>query len=139
MKGFLMCLATVLMAVVIQVPLTVLAAPGDLASAGKQFVELLAKEDYAGAIARFDAAMKTAFPEPKLRETWQAVQAQAGPFQKQLGVRATKVPGYDVVLVPCRFEHVTLDTKVVFDAKGQVTGLGFFPTASGPFRRIPTT
>lgn len=128
MKELLLCLARVLMVVAIQAPLTVRSAPGEVTSAGKQFVELLAKEDFAGAVARFDATMKTALPEPKLRETWQAVQAQAGPFQKQLGARATKVTGYDVVLVTCQFERTALDMKVVFDAKGQVAGLFFVPS-----------
>ena len=137
MKKLLLSLVMVLMVVAIQAPLTVRSAPGEVTSAGKQFVELLAKEDFAGAVARFDATMKTALPEPKLRETWQALQAQAGPFQKQHGARATKVGGYDVVLVTCQFERTALDTKVVFDAKGRVTGLFFVPShaaaeASGP-------
>src|ERR1035441_10296512 len=79
--------------------------------------------------------MKTALPEPKLRETWQTLQAQAGPFQKQLGARATTLAGYDVVLVTCQFKRMALDTKVVFDAEGLVAGLFFFPShadASGP-------
>ena len=130
-------LAMVWMVVAIQSPLTGWSAPGDVTSAGKQFVELLAKEDFAGAVARFDATMKTALPEPKLRETWQALQAQTGPFQKQLGARATKVAGYDVVLITCQFERTALDTKVVFNAKEQVAGLFFVPSqaaanASGP-------
>ena len=137
MKKLILSLAMVSMAVAIQAPLTVRSAPGGVTSAGERFVELLAKEDFAGAVARFDATMKTAMPEPKLRETWQALQAQAGPFQKQLGARATKVTGYDVVLVTCQFERTALDTKVVFDAKGQVAGLFFVPShaaaeASGP-------
>jgi dienelactone hydrolase len=114
--------------VAIQAPFTVWSAPGGVASAGKQFVELLAKEDFAGAVARFDATMKTALPEPELRETWQSLQAQTGRFQKQLGARATKVAGYDVVLVTCQFERTALDTKVVFDADGRVAGLFFVPS-----------
>jgi dienelactone hydrolase len=128
MKEYLLCLARVLMVVAIQAPLTVRSAPGEVTNAGKQFVELLAKEDFTGAVARFDATMKTALPEPKLRETWQTLQAQAGPFQKQLGARATKVAGNDVVLVTCQFERMALDTKVVFDVKGQVAGLFFVPS-----------
>jgi dienelactone hydrolase len=134
-KEYLLCLARVLMVVAVQAPLTVRSAPGEVTSAGKQFIELLAKEDFAGAIARFDTTMKTALPEPKLRETWQTLQAQAGRFQKQLGARATKLAGYDVVLVTCQFERMALDTKVVFDAEGLVAGLFFVPShadASGP-------
>jgi dienelactone hydrolase len=125
------------MVVALQAPLTVQSAPDEVASAAKQFVESLAKEDFAGAVTRFDATMKTALPEPKLRETWQTLQAQVGPFQKQLGVTATKLGEYDVVLVTCQFERMALDTKVVFDSKGQVAGLFFVPShaaanASGP-------
>ncbi len=127
-----MCLARVLMVVAIQAPLTVLATPAEVTSAGMQFVQLLAKEDYAGAVARFDATMKDVSPEPKLRETWQALLVQAGPFKKQLGARATKVAGYDVALVTCQFERMPLDTKVVFDATGKVTGLFFLPIDGGP-------
>jgi dienelactone hydrolase len=72
--------------------------------------------------------MRTALPEPKLRETWQTLQAQAGPFQKQLGARATKLAGYDVVLVTCQFKQMALDAKVVFDAKRRVAGLFFVPS-----------
>jgi len=109
----------------------------EIAASAAQFVDLLVKEDFAGAVARFDATMKTALPEPKLRETWQALLAKTGPFQKQLGARATKLAGYDVVLVTCQFERTALDTKVVFDAKGRVAGLFFVPShaaaeASGP-------
>ncbi len=120
----------VLMVVAIQAPLSVRSAPGGVTGAGKQFVESLAKEDFAGAVARFDAACKTAAPEPTLRETWQALLAQAGPFQRQLGATATKLGAYDIVLVTCQFERTNLDTKVVFDAEGRVAGLGFLPTAS---------
>ena len=51
----------VLMVVAIQAPLSARSAPGEVTSAGKQFVELLAKEDFAGAVARFDAALQSDF------------------------------------------------------------------------------
>lgn len=103
-----------------------------VAGSGQQFVELLSKEDFAGAVTRFDAAMFKALPEPKLRETWQTIQSQNGVFQKQLGARATKVAGYDVALVTCRFERTTLDVKVVFKAEGKVAGLFFLAPDAGP-------
>src|SRR5580765_2390960 len=102
---FLLSLATVWMFVAIQASLTARSAPAQVVTAGKQFVELLAKEDFSAAVAQFDATMKTALPEQKLRETWQALLAQAGPFQKQLAARAARLAGYDVVFVTCRFER----------------------------------
>jgi uncharacterized protein len=121
-----------LIVVAAQAMLAVSSASGDVAGEGKQFIELLASGDFAGATARFDAAMKAALPEAKLRETWQSLQAKAGPFRKQVGARASKAAGYDVVLVTCQFEQTALDAKVVFNANGQVAGLFFVPCASGP-------
>jgi hypothetical protein len=137
MKKLLLSLTVVSMVASIEAALTVQSAPVQVASAGKEFVELLAKEDFAGAVGQFDDTMRAALPEPKLQETWQTLQAQAGPFQKQLGVRATKLDGYDVVLVTCQFKQMALDAKVVFDAKGRVAGLFFVPShpaanTSGP-------
>ena len=112
----------------IHAPLIVRSAQGDVTGAGRRFVELLAKENFSGAVAQFDDTMKTVSPEPKLRETWQNIQVLNGPFQKQLEVRATKVDGYNVALVTCQFERRVLDMKVFFDAKGQVTGFFFVTT-----------
>ncbi len=128
MKKLLLSVAAVMMVVAIQAALPAPSAPGDVTAGGKAFVELLAKEDFAGAVARFDGTMKAALPEPKLRQAWQALQAQAGPFQKQLRARATKLAGYDVVLVTCQFERAALDTKVVFDTQGRIAGLFFVPS-----------
>lgn len=89
MKQILLSLTLVSMVVAIGAPLTVQSTPVEVTSAGQEFVKLLAKEDFNGAVGQFDDTMRTALPEPKLRETWQTLQAQAGPFQKQLGARAT--------------------------------------------------
>jgi hypothetical protein len=102
----------------------------DIAGAATHFVDLLVKDDFAAAIAQFDATMKTALPEPKLREAWQSVQKQFGPFQKQLGTRLQEVEGYKIVFVTCQFEKSSLDTKVVFDSNHQVAGLFFVPTTT---------
>ena len=111
----------------------------DAAAPGARFVGLLVKEDYAAAIAQCDATMKSALPETKLRDTWQAVIKQVGPFQKQLRTRTSDLAGMKIILVTCQFEKAALDVKVVLDASGQVTGLFFSPTSpdAGTFK-IPT-
>jgi uncharacterized protein len=105
----------------------------------EQFVELLVKGDFAGAEAKFDATMKTALPEAKLRDTWKTLTQQVGAFQKQLRTRASDQAGYKVMLVTCQFEKAQLDIKVVLDGKGQVAGLFFQPVAPDPsaFRTPP--
>ena len=37
--------------------------------------------------------MKSALPEQKLHEAWQAIQKQAGPFQKQVRTHVEKLGG----------------------------------------------
>jgi fermentation-respiration switch protein FrsA (DUF1100 family) len=106
------------------------AATADAGGLGEQFVDLLAKGDFAGAAAHYDKAMQTALPEPKLRDTWRSVEAQAGRFKKRLHTRMAKVGGYDVALVTCDFERAKLDVKVVLNAKGEVSGLFFLPATA---------
>jgi hypothetical protein len=128
-KSAVITLAMLLATAVVSAPRAAHSEPGDVAASARDFVGLLAKADFAGAVARFDATMKQALPEARLREVWAGVQAQAGPFKKQLNTRAEKVAVYDVVLVTCQFEKATLDTKVVFNTNSQVAGLFFVPTA----------
>lgn len=99
----------------------------DVAAAGQDFVNLLAKGDFATAVTRYDDTMAAALPEPKLREAWDTLESQAGDFQRQLRVRTEKVREYDVVLVTCQFEKAMVDAKVVFNASGKVAGLFFLP------------
>jgi hypothetical protein len=104
--------------------------PGDLAVAGGQFVNLLAKEDFAAAVAQFDSTMTKGLPEARLRATWQDTVKQFGPYKKQIRTRTREQAGYHVVLVTCQFEHGTLDVKVVYDAQNRVTGLWIVPSGS---------
>jgi dienelactone hydrolase len=109
----------------------------DPSVSGDEFVALLVKGDFAGAAARYDTTMKTALPEPKLREAWQSLAGQAGPFKKRLQTRVQKVQGYDVVLVTCEFERAKLDAKIVFNSQGEVAGLFFLPSTAGVDSSMP--
>lgn len=110
-------------------PVFAAASPSDdIASAGAQFIDLLAKGDFAGATARFDNTMKTALPEAKLRDTWQNLQQQAGLFKERVHARVEAQAFFQVALVTCKFERAELDAKVVFDGKRQVSGLWFVPS-----------
>ncbi len=103
-------------------------APDDFGRLGEQFVDFLSKGNFGEAVARYDQTMRSALPEPKLREGWQSVEAQAGHFKQRTHTRTQKLGGYDVALVTCEFEHAKLDTKVVFNAQGEVAGLFFLPS-----------
>jgi uncharacterized protein len=105
-------------------------ATADPAALGDQYVDLLVKGDFAGAVARHDTTMQSAMPESKLRETWQTLEKQAGQFKKRLKTRTLKTGGYDVALVTCEFEKTKLDVKVVLNSQGEVAGLFFLPSTS---------
>jgi len=100
---------------------------GSLEGDGVQIVESMAKGDFAAVTARFDPTMTRVLPEAKLREVWQQLQDQVGPFKARLQSRVTEAQGYDVVFVTCRFGRANLDAKVVFDAHRQIAGLFFVP------------
>jgi dienelactone hydrolase len=131
MKKSLRFLALSLMILGISAPLRAGSASGDAGALAGQFVDLLAKEDFASAAGRYDSTMRAALPEPKLRETWQTLQTQAGRFKKRLQTRLLKVGAYDVALVTCEFERAMLDIKVALNAKGEVSGLFFLPSTAG--------
>jgi uncharacterized protein len=99
----------------------------DVASLADRFVERLADGDFAAAVNEFDAAMRKALPEEKLKQTWKGVTAQVGPLEARLGARTERVGEYDAVLVACRFEKARLDVRVVYNRSRQISGLFFLP------------
>jgi dienelactone hydrolase len=133
-KSFLrlISMAALLMVAVSDVALGVETPSTDIIASATKFMDLLVKEDFAGAVARFDTTMKNALPEPKMREVWQTLQKQVGPFEQRLRARTDTAGGYDVVFVTCHFEEADLDAKVVFNADKQITGLFFVPSQDAP-------
>jgi dienelactone hydrolase len=101
----------------------------DQTQAAKDFVDLLSRGDFAGAVQQFDPTMVTALPEAKLKEIWQQLTTGAGSFRKQLRTRNEAMAGYDIVFVTGEFEKAKVDIKVVFNSKRQVAGLFFLPAA----------
>lgn len=106
------------------------ASDAELVNAGKAFVELLAKKDFVSAFAQFDDTMKAALPQPKLEETWNTVQLQAGAFQQQGKTRIEKSGAHTIVIITSSFKNIALDIKVVLDQTKRVSGLFFAPAAN---------
>jgi hypothetical protein len=102
----------------------------DVSSQGSKFITMISGGDYKSAVAMFDETMKKALPEQKLKETWQAIQAQVGTFKAQRATRKETIQNHDVVFVNCQFEKSTLDSQIAFDNKGMIAGLYFIPTIS---------
>lgn len=105
--------------------------PEELVTEAKDFVGLLASEDYHGAVKKFDTTMQREFPEEKLKKVWESTIAQVGLFEKQMGVWTEKEKGYDIVFVASKFKKSTLDIKVVFNNEKRIVGLFFVPGQPG--------
>jgi len=101
----------------------------DAKTVAQEVATAFTRGDWAAATSRFDATMKAALPQSKLAETWNAVGAQAGGFKKQLGTRAEKAQGMDVVFVTCEFERAKVDVQVTVNPAGQVAGLFLRPAS----------
>ena len=100
----------------------------ELTALAKAFVTQLDRGDFAAAEQPFDATMRNAMPVEKLRDTWQALVGQVGALKQQIGSRAVKAQGYDIVFITCEFTLAKIDVKVTFDGQKQIAGL-FFLTA----------
>src|SRR5262249_20474617 len=75
----------------------------------KEFVQLLVKEDFAGAVKGFDAKVLAAMPADKLSAMWKDLLGKVGAFKEVKGVRTEDVPGgYVAVMVTCQFEKAVL-------------------------------
>ncbi len=105
----------------------------ELIAVARAFVELLVKKDFTNAVATFDDTMKTAMPEAKLKETWNAVQNQVGAFKQVVKTRTEKRGAYTIVIVTSDFQNATLDIKVVFDQSKRIAGLFFAPATNANY------
>ena len=106
---------------------SVTAQPTDLSSPAAEFVTLLSDGDYESAVNMFDESMTSIMPEEKLEKVWQSLLAQFGPYRAQTAAQGTKASGYDVFLIPCRFEKASINARITFNAYGEIAGLYFFP------------
>lgn len=106
------------------------AAATDRTARAASFVELLATGKFTQAIDTFDATMRGALSEDKLRAVWNGIVAQSGPFMKHGAARTERIDTYDVVFVPCEFARAVLDAKIVYDTHGKITGLFFLPSTN---------
>jgi dienelactone hydrolase len=100
----------------------------ELITKARAFLEALNRGDFQAAVTDFDATMMKVFGPDKLAEFWKEVPEKMGAFKRQTAARREELGPYDIVLVTCEFEKVTLDARVVFDKAGKIAGLQFVPS-----------
>jgi dienelactone hydrolase len=100
----------------------------DLIIKARAFLKALEKGDFEAAAKDFDATMMGVSGPDKLAEFWKQVPEKLGSFKQQTAARRDQFGGYEVALVTCEFEKVTLDARVVFDKEKKIAGFQFIPS-----------
>jgi dienelactone hydrolase len=127
--SLLLCLAGVVMAAQAEKP-----KHETLQATAAALVDALAKGDFKTAVKDFDKVMLEKLPADKLKDTWEKISKQVGPFQKRTALRSEKGGKHEMVLVTCQFEKLALDARVVFTEDGKITGLFFIPASSKDYQ-----
>jgi dienelactone hydrolase len=100
----------------------------DLIVKARAFLDALSRGDFEAAVKDFDATMMDVSGPDKLAEFWKQVPERLGAFQRQTVARRDQLGDYEVALVSCEFEKVTLDARVIFDKEKKIAGFQFVPS-----------
>ena len=95
----------------------------ELKAMAKGVVEMLAKQDYQGVFAKLDSGAQKQLPPNKLKEFWQSVVSEVGPYQTVQDYEVKQGKVKTGIFMKCKFEKASLLIRVVFNADKQVTGL----------------
>lgn len=100
---------------------------GEITDLASEFIDNLVKEDYSSAAAFFDAQMKRAMSEKKLKQTWDSLLKQMGAYVGEVDKRVEQSGEYEAVNVITEFANESLNIRVVFNSDKRVSGLWFQP------------
>jgi len=99
----------------------------------KGVVSLLGQQKFDEVAAQFNAQVAAALSPAQLRDVWNTVAQQAGPFKAFIDQRASATPaGITAVVLGCQFEKTALNVIVAFDGENKIAGLRFAPRAAAP-------
>jgi len=100
---------------------------GEVTDLAVEFIGNLVEEDFSRAAAFFNAEMKKAMSESKLKQTWQTLLSQQGDYVGELEQRVEQSGDYSAVNVITEFATGPINIRVVFDNDNRVAGLWFQP------------
>jgi dienelactone hydrolase len=103
------------------------AGPSDPSWPARQFIDFLAKGDFAAAQSLLNADLAPRLPPARLQQIWQGVQKQAGAYQRSGSVQTQPGQKSDMVILTCIFEEMQLDARIPVDKEGRIAGLTFLP------------
>ncbi len=97
----------------------------------------LSKGEYEKFYQAFDSMMQANISAEQVSQIWDAIQMQAGAFQKILSVREEKKGNYNHVLTMVAFESVSMEIQYTFNEELQLSGLYFLPPKPPPGYKNP--
>src|SRR5512140_2903116 len=97
------------------------------ASLAKDVAAELKAGDLAALESRFDAELKAALPDAKLRSFWLGVIDQGGNLKSCAEPRTFLAKGYTLSFTRCTFEKQTAELKLTFRADGRLAGMFLEP------------
>lgn len=115
-------------------PFAVQAQEGLQVEKAHEIVQMLIDGDIAGVYDQFSDQIKAALPQDQFQQAWDSIIQSVGAFDEITG---TREQGGQVILT-MRFEAMSLDAHLAFDAAGAIIALNFTPAATGePTATIP--
>lgn len=100
---------------------------GDISDLAEEFIEYMRNEDYSSAVYFFNADMKKAMSEGKLKHSWEALLTQQGAYEGEIDKHIEESDDYRAVNVITDFVAGPINIRVVFDGDNRVAGLWFQP------------
>ena len=95
-----------------------------------EFVESLAKEDFAKAAKNLDGNLKKSLTPENLESSWECLISQAGKFKRHANVCTEKLRQYHIVILTCEFERSQSEIRIVLNKRGKIAGFTIAPTKS---------
>lgn len=105
-------------------------ASNNLEEVAKEFVDQLARGDYATARSSFTLTMANAVSADQLKTIWDQLTTQLGEYKQQTATYVTETGNYKSVYVTCQFSKDSIDIQVTYDAQMKIAGLHVVPAGS---------
>ena len=93
------------------------------------FLEYLQTADYAKATEQFDEKVKATLPEKEFEELWTKMTRDLVELTSWGNFRTSEQGGYQITLLACNFEKVSLDLRLAFNQEGKISGFQILPAA----------
>ena len=102
-------------------------APTGSRAEATAFVQDLAAGRFEQAETHFNASMRKHATPAKLKDLWQFIEKQFGPYSRTDGGDAMSYKGHPMVVVHTMFQHQTIGLAVFFDHDHRISGFRVVP------------